>query len=103
MEWMHRFRSFGGQLLAGTDMQFGGIMLHRELANLEALGMSPFQVITAATGACAKALRLDDEIGIVKGGLRADLVVLERSPLHDLAALRAINRVLKNGVVVNKW
>jgi hypothetical protein len=103
MEWMHRFRSLGGQLLAGTDMQFGGIMLHRELANLEALGMSPLQVITAATGACAKALRLDDEIGIVKGGLRADLVVLERSPLHDLAALRAIHRVLRNGVVVNKW
>jgi hypothetical protein len=101
MEWMQRFRSLGGQLLAGTDMQFGGIMLHRELANLEALGMSPLQVITAATGACAKALRLDHEIGFVKPGLKADLVVLERSPLQDLAALRAIDRVLKNGAIIN--
>jgi Amidohydrolase family len=101
MEWMRRFRSLGGQLLAGTDMQFGGIMLHRELVNLEALGMSPLQVITAATGACAKALRLDHEIGFVKQGLKADLVVLERSPLQDLGALRAIDRVLKNGAIVN--
>jgi hypothetical protein len=103
MEWMHRFRGLGGQLLVGTDMQFGGIMLHRELANLEALGMSPLQVITAATGDCAKALRLDDEIGFVKKGLKADLVVLERSPLQDLGGLRAIHRVLKNGAIVNGW
>jgi len=103
MEWMQRFRRLGGQLLAGTDMQFGGIMLHRELANLEAVGMSPLQVITAATGECAKALRLDHEIGFVKRGLKADLVVLERSPLHDIHALRAIDRVLKNGSIVTGW
>ena len=65
--------------------------------------MSPLQVITAATGDCAKALRLDDEIGFVKKGLKADLVVLERSPLQDLGGLRAIHRVLKNGVIVNGW
>ena len=84
-------------------MQFGGIMLHRELANLEALGMSPLEVITAATGACAKALRIDHDIGFVKRGLKADLVVLERSPLQDLNALRAIARVLKNGTIVTGW
>ena len=65
MEWMQRFRSLGGQLLAGTDMQFGGIMLHRELANLQAR-MSPFEVITTATGVCAKAFGLDHSIGLVK-------------------------------------
>jgi imidazolonepropionase-like amidohydrolase len=58
-------------------------------------------VITAATGACAKALRLDHEIGIVKQGLKADLVVLERNPLQDLHALRTIDRVFKNGAIAN--
>ena len=59
---MQRFRDLGGGLLAGTDMQFGGIMLHRELRNLETLGMSPLEVIAAATGGCAKAFGLDDEL-----------------------------------------
>jgi imidazolonepropionase-like amidohydrolase len=103
MEWMQRFRGLGGQLLAGTDMQFGGIMLHRELANLQALGMSPLEVITTATGVCAKAFGLDHSIGLVKRGLKADLVVLERSPLKDLGALRAIDRVLKDGAIMNGW
>jgi imidazolonepropionase-like amidohydrolase len=39
----------------------------------------------------------------VKQGLKVDLVVLERSPLQDLGALRAIDRVLKNGEIVNGW
>jgi Amidohydrolase family len=103
MEWMQQFRGLGGQLLAGTDMQFGGIMLHRELANLQALGMSPLEVITTATGVCAKAFGLDHSIGLVKRGLKADLVVLERSPLKDLGALRAIDRVLKDGAIMNGW
>ena len=38
MEWMRRFRTMGGELLVGTDTQFSGIMLHRELANIAALG-----------------------------------------------------------------
>ncbi len=54
MEWMQRYRALGGILLAGTDMQFGGIMLHRELKNLEALGMSRLEVIAAATGLAPK-------------------------------------------------
>ena len=49
-------------------MQFGGIMLHRELAESRGAGDVAAQVITAATGDCAKALRLDDEIGFVKKG-----------------------------------
>ena len=103
MEWMQRFRELGGQLLAGTDMQFGGIMLHRELRNLQTLGMSPLEVIATATGGCAKALRLDHEIGLIQKGRKADLLVLERSPLKDLSALREIERVVKGGEIVNEW
>ncbi len=99
-EWMRRFRELGGVLLAGTDMQFGGIMLHRELRNLEALGLSRLDVITAATGGCARALRLDSRLGILRHGLAADLVVLDSDPLKDLAALRDIAFVVKDGAVM---
>jgi hypothetical protein len=100
MEWMQRYRAMGGVLLVGTDMYFGGIMLHRELRNLEALGMSKLEVITAATGGCARALGADLEFGSVRKGLRADLVILNRDPLKDLGALRDIDCVMKDGAAV---
>jgi hypothetical protein len=99
IEWLRCFRDMGGVLLAGTDMQFGGIMLHRELRNLESIGMSPLEVITTATGGCAKALHVTD-FGMLGKGLSADLVVLNSDPLRDLAALRDIDCVFKGGKVV---
>lgn len=99
-EWMQRFRALGGRLIAGTDMQFGGIMLHRELRNLEALGMTRLEAIAAATGECARALHLDDRLGLIRDGRLADLVVLNRDPLKDLGALRDVVCVIKDGKVI---
>ncbi len=81
-------------------MQFGGIMLHRELKNLEALGMTRLQVIMAATGGAARALRLDSELGLISEGRFADLSVLYSDPLKDLSALRDIACVMKGGAVM---
>ncbi len=100
LEWIERFHKMGGVLLAGTDMQFGGIMLHRELRNLEAVGLSRLQVITAATGSCAKALHVEKEFGTLQKGLSADLVILNSDPIVDLAALRDINCVYRGGKVM---
>ena len=99
MEWMRRFRAMGGQLLVGTDTQFSGIMLHRELANIAALGASPLDAITMASGGNARAMRLDD-LGTIAAGKRADLVVLGRDPLADLGALRDVDTVIKDGAVL---
>jgi imidazolonepropionase-like amidohydrolase len=87
----------GGVLLAGTDMQFGGIMLHRELRNLELLGLSRLDVITTATATNAEALGLSGVCGTLRAGLRADIVILNSDPLADLGALRDIFMVLKAG------
>jgi hypothetical protein len=100
LEWIRRFHEMGGVLLAGTDMQFGGIMLHRELRNLESIGLSRLQVITAATGGCAKALHVEKDFGVLQKGLSADFVVLNSDPLTDLTALRDINCVYKCGKVM---
>jgi hypothetical protein len=97
-EWMRRFRALGGTVLAGTDMQFGGIMLHRELSNLQDLGMAPLEVIATATGVCGSVLGLPQ--GLVRQGRPADVVVLNRNPADDLSALRDIACVIKNGIVV---
>jgi len=100
MEWMRRFRALGGVLLAGTDMQFGGIMLHRELRNIAALGASPLEVIATASGGCARALRLEPTLGTIREGRLADIVVLNRDPLADLGALRDIDCVIKEGALL---
>ncbi len=100
VDWMQRYRELGGLLLAGTDMQFGGIMLHRELRNLELLGLSRLEVITTATATNAKALGLGAVSGMLRAGMRADIVILNSDPLSDLAALRDISIVLKAGEVV---
>jgi len=97
VEWMQRYRKLGGTLLAGTDMQFGGIMLHRELRNLEMLGLSRLEVITAATTENAKALDAGGTFGMVRAGQRADIAVLNSDPLADLGALRDIHAIMKAG------
>jgi imidazolonepropionase-like amidohydrolase len=100
VEWIHRFHALGGTVVAGTDMQFGGIVLHRELRNLEAAGLSRMDVIAAATGLAAQELGKAESLGTLQPGKLADLVVLNRDPLRDLNALRDIAHVLKNGEIV---
>ena len=100
LEWMRRFRAMGGKLLVGTDMQFGGILMHRELHILASLGIEPLEVIAMASGGNASALGLGASLGTIEKGKLADMVVLDRSPEGDLSALREVNCVFKEGAVV---
>ena len=55
-------------------------------------GLTPLQVLTAATSTNAKFLGLRD-IGTVQKGKWADLLVLDRDPVADIRNTRAINAV----------
>ena len=100
IEWMRRFHAMGGTLVVGVDMQFGGIMLHRELQNLAAAGLSPLEVIAAATGRSAREAGMGDSLGTIEAGKLADLLVINGNPLENLAALRDIDRVIKDGQIL---
>ena len=65
-----------------------------------AYGMAPLDVLRAATSGNATMLRLEDRIGSVRPGMRADLVVVEGDPSADMAALRQVRRVVQGGRVV---
>ncbi|MFD4562104.1 amidohydrolase family protein [Streptomyces sp. NPDC058469] len=94
----------GVPVVLGTD---AGIAPHgrnlRELALLVRLGLSPAAAIAAGTCVAARMCRLDDEVGAVRSGLRADLVLTDVDPLTDIAALGepdAIRTVIQGGRVV---
>ncbi|GKT50712.1 uncharacterized protein ColSpa_10893 [Colletotrichum spaethianum] len=86
-------------LIPGAQIPFGE-SLHEELRLLVEAGMSRLDVLRSATCVAAKAFRLSDR-GIVRGGLRADLVLVEGNPLEDISATRNIKRIWIQGEEVD--
>ena len=93
----------GVQVVAGCD---AGAFVHgnnaHELTCLVERGMKPMDAIQSATGRAAKCMGLEDSIGSIKPGLKADLILVEGDPLNDVSILehgRAVRWVMKNGKV----
>jgi hypothetical protein len=87
----------GARLLAGTDTNPLGYVLHRELRELVLAGLTPFQALQAATTNPAEFFELTDGSGTVVVGSRADLVLIEGNPLQDVSATSRIQGVVKQG------
>ncbi|WP_019064089.1 amidohydrolase family protein [Streptomyces prunicolor] len=102
-----RMFRIGVPLLAGTDGTGGdhptthGISYHGELDLLVHAGLTPAEALTAATAAPADTFGLDDR-GRVAPGLRADLVLVNGSPLADITALRDITAIWRRGIRVDR-
>jgi imidazolonepropionase-like amidohydrolase len=74
---------------------------HVEMADMVAAGMTPAQVIVAATRNGAEFLRIPDT-GTIENGKMADLLVLDANPLDDITNTRKINAVYLRGVAVQR-
>ncbi|MEL6345171.1 MAG: amidohydrolase family protein [Myxococcota bacterium] len=63
----------------------------------ERAGLSPLDVLTAATWTPAQMLRIDDEVGLVEVGMTADLLLLPADPLEDIRVLGRPMQVIRAG------
>lgn len=92
----------GVAILVGTDTAIGGFRYHDELKHLVQAGVSPADVLRAATVDAARYARLDATSGSIAVGKRADLVLLRANPLDDIGNARKIDAVWLAGRLYNR-
>jgi imidazolonepropionase-like amidohydrolase len=98
----------GVTIMAGTDAGFlnsfdyPGIGLHEELSLYVKNGLTPAQALASATRAGPAWFGKLDRYGAVSQGKAADLVLLDRNPLLDINATRAIDTVILRGHVYDR-
>ena len=104
----HHAESFRLAMEAGVPIAMGTdapVWPHgrnlEELARMQQAGMPPLETWRSATLVAARLMRLDDELGSLEPGKRADLVVLAGDP-EDLTGLAGrVEQVWKDGVRVH--
>jgi imidazolonepropionase-like amidohydrolase len=91
----------GARVAAGTDAGNPGTLhgpsLHHELRLLVAGGFTPMEAIVAATRDAAFAYAPEPDVGVLRPGAAADLLVLRADPLVDIGNLTQIERVYARG------
>ena len=96
-----RMHDRGIPIGAGTDTPIfvvvPGYSLHTELEMLVRAGLSPLEAIRSATIRPAEFFSIDDEMGTIDTGRRADLVLLDANPLENIANTKQIAAVVSKG------
>jgi imidazolonepropionase-like amidohydrolase len=94
-------RDAGVRIAMGTDSgpaaRFQGYFEQLELEHMVSAGLTPMQVIVAATSDAARCMNIADRVGTLRPGLAADFLVLTRNPLEDIRHTRTLESVWIGG------
>jgi imidazolonepropionase-like amidohydrolase len=98
-----QFVEAGGEVVLGTDyagarqVNFDlGMPIH-EIEWMQEAGMTPMQIIVAATRNGARSCNMESELGTLEEGKLADVLVVDGDPLVDVHALTNVRLVLREG------
>ena len=90
--------AFGTDSGGAADRFFiQGYSEHREMELMVQSGLTPMQVIQSFSKGASEALGIDKEFGTLAKGKTADLLVLEKNPLDNIANMRTIQAIYLGG------
>jgi imidazolonepropionase-like amidohydrolase len=103
---VNKRKSFAEALASGVAIGMGGdigVYPHgqnvQEMELMVEYGMKPLEVLKAATSVNAKAFHLEQQLGFLKPGLKADIAAFEGDPSENISAIRKVRLVMKDGVL----
>jgi len=85
----------------GLEDHLFGLAEQHELESMVKAGMTPMQVIVAATSRAAEYLKLK-KMGTLAAGKEADFLVLDRNPLDDITNTQRISKIYLKGAEVDR-
>ncbi len=99
---LKRVRDAGIPIAMGTDAGNPGTLhgpsAYAEMEAMQAAGMTPMEVLVAATKGGSRAMSRGKELGTIEKGKLADLVVFGKNPAADIANARSVKGVVRGGV-----
>ena len=105
-EQIPKQQALGVQLLAGTDLTvpftYPGSSVHDEVRLFAAAGLTPLQALQTATTHPVQFFGLQQTLGSVTVGKKAELVLLNGNPLSDLSCLDRIEAVVTHKRVLRR-
>ena len=100
MTFLNAYKNSGGRVTTGSDSGYiykiYGFGFVRELELLQEAGFHPLEVVRSATLNGAEALGMDDEIGSIQVGKKADFVVVEENPIENFKVLYGTGAIKLN-------
>ena len=106
---LDRFVKAGGNVALGTNYhqkdefyEYELGMPIKEILWMQEAGMTPMEIIVAGTKNAAIVCNLGSVLGTLEPGKIADILVIDGNPLKDLANLKKVRLVIKEGVVIKQ-
>lgn len=84
---------------AGNPLTLHGPSVYAELEAMQAAGLTPRQVLDAATRGSARALGREKDLGTIEKGKQADLLILGADPTADIKNVRQLRHVMRGGAL----
>lgn len=106
MRNLKRLAEAGAIIAAGSDAGNTGTLhgpsLHRELALMAGAGLAPIDVLRAATGRGGRLMTRRRDLGRLRVGAPADVLVLDADPFADIRHTTRIHTVIRGGALYHR-